>query len=267
MLLSGEIQSQTELCNVAQRLGLSEEDIWLSVTLPGADSPLWHNSAMLGRSGPANDSDDNGCSWAFHELYEFGFVHVDFFAPMSHKMMTRCRCCHQDALRVAVALWALSDGKALSLRLLVGALEGFAQLKDHRCWQTAWWTLTQWNIMEHHGTSHHKQQSSTTKGLDLSTLQIIDEFDDTCCYMLLPFLFGRWKHRNITADDREIQLLAPDSSLVPGRSGGFFRIRWGRWASESVNIRKRRSVGWNATFLYIFPGWCLWRKPTWRSFE
>lgn len=30
----------------------------------------------------------------------------------------------QDASCVAVALWALSDGKALSLRLLVGGLEG-----------------------------------------------------------------------------------------------------------------------------------------------
>ena len=30
----------------------------------------------------------------------------------------------QDAFRVAVALWALSDGKTLSLQLLVGALEG-----------------------------------------------------------------------------------------------------------------------------------------------
>ena len=62
-----------------------------------------------------------------------------FFVSMSHMMMTGCRCFQQDALRVAVALWALSDGKALSLRLLVGALEGLvAQLKDHRCWQTAW---------------------------------------------------------------------------------------------------------------------------------
>ena len=37
-----------------------------------------------------------------------------------------------------------------------------------------------------------------------------------------------------TADDRDIQLLAPDSSLVPGRV--IFQDTLGRWASESVNI-------------------------------
>jgi len=56
---SGHLQSQTELCNVARRLGLSEE----------------------------------------------------------------------DAFRVAVALWALSDGKTLSLQLLVGALEDARELQ------------------------------------------------------------------------------------------------------------------------------------------
>eukprot|EP00434_Breviolum_minutum_P022206 symbB.v1.2.019601.t1/scaffold1611.1/size109513/7 len=56
---SGQLHSQTELCNVARRLGLSEE----------------------------------------------------------------------DAFRVAVALWALSDGKTLSLQLLVGALEDARELQ------------------------------------------------------------------------------------------------------------------------------------------
>ena len=43
----------------------------------------------------------------------------------------------QDAFRVAVALWALSDGKTLSLQLLVGALEGKAGweiLLPSICW-------------------------------------------------------------------------------------------------------------------------------------
>ena len=62
---------------------------------------------------------------------------------------------------MAVALWALSDGKALSLRLLVGSLEGlvasqlwpamasYGQLKDDRDHQHG-----------EHGTSwNHNQQT------------------------------------------------------------------------------------------------------------
>ena len=189
---------------------------------------------------------------------------MTFVIMVSHKMMTRCRCFHQDALRVAVALWALSDGKALSLRLLVGALEGLVS-----------WRTTdvgkqhgELDTMEHHGTSHHKQQSSISKGLDLSTLQISSNYWWIWWHMLLPFLFGRWKHRNITADDRDIQLLAPDSSLVPGRSGGFFRIRWDAgllnlWTSENAALL----VETPHFCTYFQGGVCAWRKPTWRSFE
>lgn len=120
----GQLHSQTELCNVARRLGLSEEDQrgkWLA--------EFWKETMFVAIGIPD--------SWETKQ----NFVWTASKCQTSESDCQSNHICEmfflQDAFRVAVALWALSDGKTLSLQLLVGALEGKAGweiLLPSICW-------------------------------------------------------------------------------------------------------------------------------------